>query len=127
MYHLILLLLTSQIFSATFLYATLAVSAGQPSLISDDADVVALVGTSKDLAKQINQKEVHWGVCYSSTSVINLCFLLTILPKQLNADQRGKMALVALLFMPLPEHTSPTNANFQFCIYSSVSLGTYCS
>lgn len=24
------------------------VSAGQPSLISDDADVVALVGTSKD-------------------------------------------------------------------------------
>jgi hypothetical protein len=52
--------------------ATLAVSAGQPSLISDDADVVALVGTSKDLAKQINQKEVHWGVCYSSTAVINL-------------------------------------------------------
>jgi transcription initiation factor TFIID subunit 5 len=71
-YHPILLILTFQIFSATFLCAKLAVSAGQPSLISDDADVVALVGTSKDLAKQINQKEVHWGVCYSSTSVINL-------------------------------------------------------
>jgi len=41
------------------MYATLAVSPGQPSLISDDADVVALIGTSKDLAKQINQKEVH--------------------------------------------------------------------
>ena len=63
-YHAILLILTSQIFSATFLFSILAVSAGQPSLISDDEDVVALVGTSKDLAKQINQKEVHWGVCY---------------------------------------------------------------
>ncbi|VAI34923.1 unnamed protein product [Triticum turgidum subsp. durum] len=42
------------------------VSAGQPSLISDDADVVALVGTSKDLAKQINQKEVHWGLLEDS-------------------------------------------------------------
>uniref|UniRef100_A0ACD5ZZP5 Uncharacterized protein n=1 Tax=Avena sativa TaxID=4498 RepID=A0ACD5ZZP5_AVESA len=42
------------------------VSAGQPSLISDDVDVVALVGTSKDLAKQINQKEVHWGLLEDS-------------------------------------------------------------
>ncbi|XP_048540104.1 transcription initiation factor TFIID subunit 5-like [Triticum urartu] len=42
------------------------VSAGQPSLISDDADAVALVGTSKDLAKQINQKEVHWGLLEDS-------------------------------------------------------------
>ena len=57
----IFLILASQIFSATFLFAILAVSAGQPSLISDDADVVCLVGTSKDLAKQINQKAVHCG------------------------------------------------------------------
>jgi transcription initiation factor TFIID subunit 5 len=45
------------------------VSPGQPSLISDDADVVALIGTSKDLAKQINQKEVHWGVCMFSINL----------------------------------------------------------
>ncbi|XP_006656305.1 transcription initiation factor TFIID subunit 5 [Oryza brachyantha] len=45
---------------------TFEVSAGQPSLISDDTDVVALVGTSKDLAKQINQKEVHWGLLEDS-------------------------------------------------------------
>uniref|UniRef100_A0A0E0LE18 TFIID subunit TAF5 NTD2 domain-containing protein n=1 Tax=Oryza punctata TaxID=4537 RepID=A0A0E0LE18_ORYPU len=37
---------------------TFDVSPGQPSLISDDTDVVALVGTSKDLAKQINLKEL---------------------------------------------------------------------
>uniref|UniRef100_A0A0E0E4F6 TFIID subunit TAF5 NTD2 domain-containing protein n=1 Tax=Oryza meridionalis TaxID=40149 RepID=A0A0E0E4F6_9ORYZ len=36
---------------------TFDVSPGQPSLISDDTDVVALVGTKKDLAKQINLKE----------------------------------------------------------------------
>ncbi|KAF0902840.1 hypothetical protein E2562_019150 [Oryza meyeriana var. granulata] len=45
---------------------TFDVSHGQPSLISDDTDVVALVGTSKDLAKQINQKEVHWGLLEDS-------------------------------------------------------------
>ncbi|PWZ19208.1 Transcription initiation factor TFIID subunit 5 [Zea mays] len=54
------------IFSTTSMYATLAVSPGQSSLISDDADVVALIGTSKDLAKQINQKEVHWGLLEDS-------------------------------------------------------------
>jgi len=59
------------IFSTTSMYATLAVSPGQPSLISDDADVVALIGTSKDLAKQINQKEVHWGVCYASVGLFS--------------------------------------------------------
>uniref|UniRef100_A0A0E0E4F5 TFIID subunit TAF5 NTD2 domain-containing protein n=1 Tax=Oryza meridionalis TaxID=40149 RepID=A0A0E0E4F5_9ORYZ len=37
---------------------TFDVSPGQPSLISDDTDVVALVGTKKDLAKQINLKEL---------------------------------------------------------------------
>ena len=60
-----------RIFSTTFIDATLAVSPGQPSLISDDADVVALIGTSKDLAKQINQKEVHWGVCYASARLLS--------------------------------------------------------
>ncbi|XP_073001690.1 transcription initiation factor TFIID subunit 5 isoform X2 [Typha latifolia] len=39
---------------------------GQPSTISDDAEVVALVGNSQDLAKQINQKEVHWGLLEDS-------------------------------------------------------------
>jgi transcription initiation factor TFIID subunit 5 len=60
------------------------VSPGQPSLISDDADVVALIGTSKDLAKQINQKELHWGVCMFSIKLAvsfffceqTCCFLL---------------------------------------------------
>jgi len=47
-------------------HITFEVSPGQPSLISDDADVVALIGTSKDLAKQINQKEVHWGLLEDS-------------------------------------------------------------
>ena len=60
-----------RIFSTTFIDATLAVSPGQPSLISDDADVVVLIGTSKDLAKQINQKEVHWGVCYASVRLLS--------------------------------------------------------
>jgi transcription initiation factor TFIID subunit 5 len=59
------------IFSTTSMYATLVVSPGQPSLISDDADVVALIGTSKDLAKQINQKEVHWGVRYTSVGLFS--------------------------------------------------------
>ncbi|BAF20131.1 transcription initiation factor TFIID subunit 5 [Oryza sativa Japonica Group] len=45
---------------------TFDVSPGQPSLISDDTDVVALVGTKKDLAKQINLKEVHWGLLEDS-------------------------------------------------------------
>ncbi|KAF5196822.1 Transcription initiation factor tfiid subunit [Thalictrum thalictroides] len=38
------------------------VSPGQPSSISDDADAVILVGSSQDTAKQINEKEIHWGV-----------------------------------------------------------------
>lgn len=71
LYHAFYLPSLPKSFPPIFLYAILAVSAGQPSLISDDADVVALVGTSKDLAKQINQKEVHWGVCYLAP-VINV-------------------------------------------------------
>jgi hypothetical protein len=63
--------------SLPLLFVKLAVSPGQPSLISDDADVVALIGTSKDLAKQINQKEVHWGVCMLCISriVFNLSYI----------------------------------------------------
>ncbi|RVW54167.1 Transcription initiation factor TFIID subunit 5 [Vitis vinifera] len=38
------------------------VSPGQPASISDDAEVVTLIGSSQDDANQINQKEIHWGV-----------------------------------------------------------------
>ncbi|KAF2287272.1 hypothetical protein GH714_039509 [Hevea brasiliensis] len=38
------------------------VSPGQPSSISDDAEVVTLIGNSQDAANQINKKEIHWGV-----------------------------------------------------------------
>ncbi|KAK2640329.1 hypothetical protein Ddye_028124 [Dipteronia dyeriana] len=37
------------------------VSPGQPNTISDDAEVVTLIGSNQDAANQINQKEVHWG------------------------------------------------------------------
>jgi hypothetical protein len=59
-----------------------AVSPGQPSLISDDADVVALIGTSKDLAKQINQKEVHWGVCFPSIWLFPTLIFMKLLALQ---------------------------------------------
>ncbi|PIA42639.1 hypothetical protein AQUCO_02000230v1 [Aquilegia coerulea] len=42
------------------------VSPGQPSSISDDADAVILVGSSQDAAKQINEKEIHWGLLEDS-------------------------------------------------------------
>lgn len=35
---------------------------GQPSSISDDAELVTLTGSTQDTANQINKKEVHWGV-----------------------------------------------------------------
>ncbi|CAI0441457.1 unnamed protein product [Linum tenue] len=38
------------------------VSPGQPGSISDDAEVVTLIGTSQDAANKINKKEVHWGL-----------------------------------------------------------------
>ncbi|KAK3028589.1 hypothetical protein RJ639_038379 [Escallonia herrerae] len=38
------------------------VSPGQPSSISDDAEVFTLVGGGQDEANLINQKEVHWGL-----------------------------------------------------------------
>lgn len=39
-----------------------AVSPGQPNSISDDAEIVTLIGSNQDVANQINQKEVRWGV-----------------------------------------------------------------
>ncbi|XP_057985567.1 transcription initiation factor TFIID subunit 5 isoform X2 [Hevea brasiliensis] len=42
------------------------VSPGQPSLISDDAEVVTLIGSSQDAANQINKKEIHWGLLEDS-------------------------------------------------------------
>ncbi|XP_010275775.1 PREDICTED: transcription initiation factor TFIID subunit 5 [Nelumbo nucifera] len=42
------------------------VSPGQPSTISDDADVVTLLGSSQDTSKLINQKEIRWGLLEDS-------------------------------------------------------------
>ncbi|GMI92451.1 TBP-associated factor 5 [Hibiscus trionum] len=42
------------------------VSSGQPSSISDDAEVVTLLGSCQDAANQINQKEIHWGLLEDS-------------------------------------------------------------
>ncbi|KAK4600620.1 hypothetical protein RGQ29_010320 [Quercus rubra] len=42
------------------------VSPGQPILISDDAEVVTLIGSSQDEATQINQKEIQWGLLEDS-------------------------------------------------------------
>ncbi|XP_078443254.1 TBP-associated factor 5 [Wolffia australiana] len=39
---------------------------GHPSSISDDFEAVSLIGNSLDMAKQINQKEVHWGLLEDS-------------------------------------------------------------
>ncbi|XP_047338133.1 transcription initiation factor TFIID subunit 5 [Impatiens glandulifera] len=38
------------------------VSPGQPSSISDDAEVFTLVGSGQDTTNLINQKEIHWGL-----------------------------------------------------------------
>lgn len=40
----------------------LTVSPGQPISLSDDTEVVTLVGSGQDTANLINQKEIHWGV-----------------------------------------------------------------
>ncbi|XXG51885.1 hypothetical protein AAC387_Pa03g0350 [Persea americana] len=42
------------------------VAPGQPSSISDDAEVVTLIGSSQDAANQINQKEIRWGLLEDS-------------------------------------------------------------
>lgn len=49
----------------SLLIIAFSVSPGQPTSISEDADVVSLMGSSHEIAKQINQKEVHWGVSAS--------------------------------------------------------------
>ncbi|CAI9767257.1 unnamed protein product [Fraxinus pennsylvanica] len=42
------------------------VSPGQPSSISDDAEVFTLVGSGHDAANLVNQKEIHWGLLEDS-------------------------------------------------------------
>ncbi|XP_044464293.1 transcription initiation factor TFIID subunit 5-like [Mangifera indica] len=42
------------------------VSPGRPSSISDDAEIVTLIGSNQDAANKINQKEVHWGLLEDS-------------------------------------------------------------
>ncbi|KAH7839702.1 hypothetical protein Vadar_007575 [Vaccinium darrowii] len=42
------------------------VSPGQPGSISDDAEVVTLVGSGQEAANMINQKEIHWGLLEDS-------------------------------------------------------------
>ncbi|CDP05651.1 unnamed protein product [Coffea canephora] len=42
------------------------VSPGQPTSISDDAEVVTLMGSGQDAANLINQKEIHWGLLEDS-------------------------------------------------------------
>lgn len=42
------------------------VSPGQPSSLSDDAEVVTLMGSGQDAANLINQKEIHWGLLEDS-------------------------------------------------------------
>ncbi|CAL9042534.1 unnamed protein product [Musa banksii] len=42
------------------------VSPGQPTSSSGDADFVTIEGRNNDLVRQINQKEIHWGVLEDS-------------------------------------------------------------
>ncbi|XP_044472590.1 transcription initiation factor TFIID subunit 5-like [Mangifera indica] len=42
------------------------VSPGKPSSISNDAEMVTLIGSNQDAANKINQKEVHWGLLEDS-------------------------------------------------------------
>lgn len=42
------------------------VSPGQPISLSDDTEVVTLVGSGQDAANLINQKEIHWGLLEDS-------------------------------------------------------------
>ncbi|KAJ4810576.1 Transcription initiation factor TFIID subunit 5 [Rhynchospora pubera] len=39
---------------------------GQPASMSDDSEAVSLIGASQDLAREINQKELHWGLLEDS-------------------------------------------------------------
>ncbi|CAH9113983.1 unnamed protein product [Cuscuta europaea] len=42
------------------------VSTGQPGSVSDDADVVTLIGSDQETASLVNQKEIHWGLLEDS-------------------------------------------------------------
>ncbi|XP_050220004.1 transcription initiation factor TFIID subunit 5 [Mercurialis annua] len=42
------------------------VSPGQPTLMSDDAEFVTLIGSSQDVANLVNKKEIHWGLLEDS-------------------------------------------------------------
>ncbi|CAH9096690.1 unnamed protein product [Cuscuta epithymum] len=42
------------------------VSTGQPGSVSDDADVVTLIGSGWETASLVNQKEIHWGLLEDS-------------------------------------------------------------
>ncbi|KAK8535205.1 hypothetical protein V6N12_056734 [Hibiscus sabdariffa] len=42
------------------------VTSGQPGSISDDIEVVTLIGSCQDAANQMNQKEIHWGLLEDS-------------------------------------------------------------
>lgn len=48
----------------------LAVTSGQPGSISDDTEVVTLIGSCQDAASLINQKEIHWGVSHCSCNYL---------------------------------------------------------
>jgi hypothetical protein len=57
----------------------LTVTPGQPTAISDDTEAISLVGTSQDLAREINQKDLHWGVILTNILVPVLLVPLTII------------------------------------------------
>lgn len=60
------------------LFYLLTVSPGQPISISDDAEVVTLVGNSQDSVNQINQKEIHWGVSLESCFYSNILWMTSL-------------------------------------------------
>lgn len=60
------------------LFYLLTVSPGQPISISDDAEVVTLVGNSQDPVNQINQKEIHWGVSLESCFYFNILWMTSL-------------------------------------------------
>ena len=63
-----------------------AVSPGQPILISDDAEVVTLIGSSQDEATQINQKEIQWGVSHKRCWVP---FILCVKRENIFSNSKG--------------------------------------
>ncbi|KAI3866788.1 hypothetical protein MKX03_008896 [Papaver bracteatum] len=57
---------SSKMFGIINEHITFEVSPGQPSSISDETEVVTLIGISQDTAKQMNEKEIHWGLLEDS-------------------------------------------------------------